>query len=129
MQFEIPGYAPDQYEDVLIAYAQICSEFMGRRVQVPAPSELRRSITFQEEDGSEWTAAVGQTLRGEKTERRQVSGRMKDVTASLSNSATVMAIFPGDPALVITDGRGKPWSNPFEARSISASVTFDPPPG
>lgn len=76
-------------------------------------------ITFLH-DAVEWTARVGRTLHGSRTVRRRRSGRMVDLVERKHDSATVLAIFPGNPYLVVTDGRPlgtvvSGWVNPFMA--------------
>jgi hypothetical protein len=106
------------------AYSTLAA-FAGSRV---LPMEERIfAITFHH-DGTEWIAEVGSTLRGVLNRRRQRSGRMVNVTEHASDRATVLAIFLGDPYLVVTDARPlgqalSSWVNPFMA-GRPLTVTF-----
>lgn len=84
----------------------------------PPPLLLQRifSIVYVH-DGVHWTAKVGEQLRGAKTTNR--GGR--EIRTPFSDPAIVLAIFPGDPYLVVTNkgpnfGNAKSaWENPFMA--------------
>jgi hypothetical protein len=127
MTFFIPGLEPEQYEDTLASLAEICTKIMGREVAVPDPTQRVRSITWVH-NGTEWTAEVGQMLRGERTELRQVRGRRTELARRLSDPAKVLVIFPGDPTLVFHDGAaGTAWEQPFLAGIPRSIRRFDPP--
>jgi hypothetical protein len=72
-------------------------------------------------DGEEWTATVGERLRGSKlrkTRRRGIGSIER--TVPLSDPAVVFAIFPGYPYMVVTNhgigqSVGSAWANPFMA--------------
>ena len=98
---------------------------LARRCHRPVPpaEERVRRITFVH-DGEQWTAVVGQSLRGEKVRVTRGKHGRRERRAPLSDPAIVLAIFPGDPYLVVTDGgacSGSRWANPFMA-GIPASV-------
>lgn len=106
------------------AYAQLADSC---NVTVPAPHERIYRITFVA-DGGEWTATVGEKLVGTRA-KRQGSGRpAREVKIPLTDEATVLAIFPGTPFLVVTDARPlgdhvSKWVNPFMAGQ-PRSVTY-----
>jgi hypothetical protein len=73
-------------------------------------------------------AEVGATLRAVRTVRRQRAGKKVDVTERSGDPATVLAVFPGVPYIVVTDGRPiggvvSAWVNPFMASS-QPKVTY-----
>lgn len=58
-------------------------------------------------------------------------GEADDVTTRLSDGATVLAIFPGNPYLVVTDAwpmtdRFSGWENPFLVEKREDAVADDP---
>jgi len=115
--FFVPTALPEKQEEVYADFAQWC------RRAVPPQGKRIYSITYYH-DGDEWTATVGETLKG----TRQRTSRLGSVSqARLRDPATVLAIFPGDPYLVVTDSRFSPgvvsrWGNPFMAgRPVSVT--------
>lgn len=87
----------------------------------------RRIYSINVHDGEEWTATVGERLRGVRRLTTRVRGKKKEVTSALSDDAIVMAIFPGDPYKVVTTHRistqYSKWENPFMAGEPK-SVTY-----
>ncbi len=88
-----------------------------------------RSITFVH-DGTEWTATVGEPMRG--VHRRQVRGKGGAIETSepRSDPATVIEIRAGTPYIVTTnEGRpsrvGSAWENPFMAGRPRKVEYFD----
>jgi hypothetical protein len=122
--FFVPGASPDTQEYVLAGLAKFANQ------PVPAPNQRVYSIIF-EHDEKEWTATVGETLRGIRLKR--VRGRAIELTVSVSVPAMVLAIFPGDPYLVVTDRHlgsksdGSQWENPFLAGRPRSVVRFTAP--
>jgi hypothetical protein len=116
-----PGETEEAYYYALAAFA---------RAAVPAIPDRVYSITYTH-NGEQWTSTVGETSRGirRKTVGRG-SSRREQVTA-LSDRAIVLAIFPGNPYLVVTNN-GIPdpvptdWANPFlmGEQFISQTVRF-----
>lgn len=108
--FHIPGRTPDEQEAIYMK--------MAEQVRLPVPLHGQRisSIIFQH-NGDIWTATVGQQLHGRRTSGRR--GHEREVP--LSDPATVLAIFPGNPYFVFTDkgpylGNARSmWENPFMA--------------
>lgn len=86
---------------------------------VPTPSRRVYSITYLH-NGVEWTATVGEPLQGIRSAINK--GRSSDFSGGtiVSDPAVVLAIFPGDPYLVVTNhgllgNTGSRWENPFMA--------------
>ena len=83
---------------------------------VPPPGERVYSITFRH-NRQEWTATVERLLTGTKTVR-WIMWRKPGVR--LSSPQLVIAIFDGNPAMVVTycwpfgTSRSE-WANPFKA--------------
>jgi hypothetical protein len=106
--FFVPGIPPDCQEDIYAAMAKACG--------LPLPPLTWRvfSIVYVH-DGVEWTATVGERLSGTKTTTK----RGRQYTSAHSDNATVLAIFPGAPYVVLTNkgpyfGNGRSqWENPF----------------
>jgi hypothetical protein len=126
VQFFIPQIEPgDTAEKVLGEFAALC------RRSVPPPDQRVCQIHWIH-DGEEWVANVGERLRGTSTRTRQRRGRRVEITARLSDPATVLAIFSGDPYLVVTNAPPvgtvrSAWVNPFLAGQPTATYLFDPP--
>lgn len=119
MRFFVPQ-VPDVDADR--AYARLAG-LCG--APLPTETERVRAITF-DRDAEHWRATVGEKLRGSKTIRRSGSSSRLNVTARLSDSATVLAIFVGHRCWVVTDARPvgaavSAWANPLmagEAKSV-----------
>ena len=84
------------------------------------PERRIYSITFVH-DGEEWTATVGEQLRGIKHRVTRSKGQQLERTTPISDAAMVLAIFPGAPYIVVTDKginqKYSKWENPFMAGS------------
>lgn len=100
------------------------------------PAEPERRVEFIEwrHDDEYWTATVGRTLHGRRTRKGTRNGRRVDITDHLSDPARVLAIFEGNPTLVVTDAGTGPntrsaWVNPFMAGVPRVVRYFDPPTG
>jgi len=83
---EGPADAAKQ-ESLYAALAGLC----GRAI-LP-PNERVFKIEWNH-DGDEWTAEVGQPLRGKQTDRRRRKGGTVDVVTRLSNPAVVLGHLP-----------------------------------
>ena len=121
MKFFVPHATPEETEDVYASFAEMC----GRGV--PPPERRIYSIRFIS-DGEEWTATVGEQLRGTDTRTRRRKGQKVEVTRRLSDQAVVLAIFAGTPYMVATNARPltgvvSKFVNPFMAGQ-PATVTF-----
>lgn len=98
-------------ERLYAAMAELCG------VLVPEPAERMQSIIY-EHNGEEWIAEVGRKLKGTRTDRRRRKGGPVDVITRRSDPAIVLAIFAGNPYMVVTDARPvgatiSAWENPF----------------
>jgi len=142
-RFFIPGVDDDEVEEHLAKLA----EFAGR--PIPAPDERVRLIEWVH-DGVRWTGEVGEQMVGYKQrvgystpeaalailpagivmgdEEKQIAW-MERVT----DPATVLAIFPVEPWIVVTDkaplgSAPSKWENPFMA-GLPTRIGFFPTPG
>ncbi|MBP1135654.1 hypothetical protein JOE31_001886 [Arthrobacter sp. PvP023] len=122
MKFFIPDVEPDKQEEMYETFAAMC------RMR-PLPDGQRiQSITWDKTPVETWTAEIGKPLSGT---RQKVTGRgatRRESTDRLVDQATVLAIFSGNPYMVVTDRRLDPtvrsaWDNPFLADSSPSSVT------
>ncbi len=80
-------------------------------------------------DGEQWTATVGESLKGIGYKTVRSRGTKKEHTIKLHDSAVVVAIFAAGPYVVATDGglmRGgrSRWENPFYVGNPSAVIRF-----
>ncbi|MBX3477318.1 MAG: hypothetical protein KF910_06905 [Brevundimonas sp.] len=115
--FFVPFVAAADYERVYEDLARHC----GAR-PLP-PGERLYAITFTHHSDT-WTATVGQRLGGEKIITRKVRGERIERVQHLYDNATVLAIFPGHPYLVIHDNNRSQWDNPFYAGGVRGVRTF-----
>ena len=120
--FFIPNTPSENAEVLFVQWAGWC------RVAVPPPDERVYEIEWTH-DGDNWIATIGRQLRGRRIRRRRRKQGTVDVTQPLSDPATVLAIFPGDPYFVVTDARPvgsvvSEWANPFMAGRPSAVRRF-----
>lgn len=115
--FFIPGVAADDLEKTYDAMARVAGG--------PAPALGRRvySIAFQH-DGVRWIARVGEQLSGVETVTKRVKGKRIEREKHHSDGATVLAIFPGIPWIVWTNGVRTRWENPFMAGEPLGVVLF-----
>jgi hypothetical protein len=94
-------------EEVFAALAQVCG------CPVPALADRVYSISYRH-DGENWTSTVGKRSEGVRTKTVGRGSARREVSTRLSDPAVVLAIFPGNPYMVITNGaRGSDWANPF----------------
>jgi hypothetical protein len=121
VRFFLPGVLANKQEEAYSALAKLA----GR----PTPSADSRiySITYRH-DGGEWTATVGEKLRGHTVADPRARAKKRRTEKPLGDSAVVVAIFPGVPFLVFTDsghgaGSRSAWENPFMAGQPT-SVTY-----
>ena len=113
-KFFVPEVADaDKYEEVFKALAKYCG------VEPPLIDRRIYSITFVH-DGEEWTATVGERMRGILLPNRRSRSKKPTIPQPLFDQAVVMAIFPGGeqfPHRVLTNGAPSKWANPFMARA------------
>jgi hypothetical protein len=120
-EFFVPEAEPDESDS---AYAELAT--LAQR-KVPPMMDRIYSITFAH-DGTEWTATVGERLKGHTIADPRARAKMRRIERPRSDSATVLAIFAGSPYMVVTDGGAiaggrTAWENPFMA-GHPTSVTF-----
>jgi hypothetical protein len=116
MEFFLPVTSAGEYEQRYVELAR----FAGASVPVP---EARLRAVQWENNGEVWEAAVGELLV-----RVKPAPRVQD-------SASVMAIFPGDPYLIVTSAQPltslrSSWNNPISAGvppQVRKRVPFDIP--
>jgi hypothetical protein len=116
MEFFLPVTAEDEYEQRYVELAR----FAGASVPVPG---ARLWAVQWESDGEVWEATVGELLV-----RVTPLPRVQD-------GAAVMAIFPGDPYLIVTSAQPltslrSGWHNPISAGvppQVRKTVPFDIP--
>ena len=112
--FFLPRATDDEQAERLY---EALAEFAGCE---PAPPGQRvRSIRFTQ-DGAQWTAEVGEELRGERTTQQLRRGDLIERTETLTSPTRVLAVYPGTPFVVVTDaspitGASSEWANPFTA--------------
>ena len=92
-RFFLPYLSRESEEASFAHLAQQCER------AVPAPGARVCSISF-ERSGITWIARVGERLRGRKPIRfkRKETGQWRDIR----DTALVLAIFPGEPYIVVT---------------------------
>jgi hypothetical protein len=122
--FFVPAATPENQESVYAEFAK-----QAGRSALPVIDRIY-SITYRH-DGEEWTATVGEKLKGVGYKTSRVKGEKIEKEFGLSDPAVVLAIFPGNPYIVITNHRiprnvGSRWENPFMA-GVPRSVTYFSP--
>lgn len=68
-----------------------------------------------------WVATVGRSPEGTRPEHRRVKGKLTTTTDKLADDSTVLAIYPGDPFVVVTDAAPvgtaeSRWPSPVRAK-------------
>ncbi len=112
-------------EDQESAYADLAKL---SRCAVPPVERRIYSITYTH-DGEEWTATVGEHLKGVRYRTSRVRGQKVGREQRLSDPAVVLAIFEDNPFFVVTNHRiaenvGSRWENPFMAGRPDSVVYF-----
>lgn len=123
-KFHVP-YVPEHPDGPEALHATLAA---GATCPTPAPDRRIESMTFMH-DGVEWTATVGQQLRGVKTVKRRRQGRTVEVKEPQSDRANVVAIFAGAPYRVWLDApplgiNRTAWMNPFMATNDPTRVIY-----
>lgn len=123
-----PFFVPDcdeaDWENLYVKLALVA----GR---APCDPERRiRAIDFVH-DGWTWTAEVGSQLRGTIARERRVRGTTVARSEHKTDPATVLAIFPGTPWIVVTNAWSDRkvvsyWVNPFLAGQPASVKYFSP---
>jgi hypothetical protein len=119
--FFLPDVPADKTEEVFEGLAKLAG------CAVPPPDGRVYRIEWIH-DGERWTGEVGKQMRGERIAN---AGRKK-AGMRVSDSARVLAIFPGVPWFVVTDARPigavrSAWENPFMAGQPARVEYFSPP--
>ena len=99
-----------------------------RRAGVPEPSARVYSITYLH-DGDEWTATVGEQLRGIRMKTSRLRGTNVERSIRIANPAIVLAIFQGVPYTVVTNHRiaghvCSRWEHPFMPGQPTCALKF-----
>jgi hypothetical protein len=118
--FFVPGFPVENHE---ACYIEIAQHFNG---YVPIYSERIYSITYQSRN-EEWVATVGESLCGTKLEVVRIKGKKTNRVVRLTDSAIVLAIFPGYPYKVVTNAGlavRSEWENPFIVGQPSSIIKF-----
>lgn len=123
-EFFVPKAEPGEQES---AYVELAA---WAQRQVPPAKDRVYSITF-EHDGVEWTATVGERLKGHTIANPRARAKMRRIERPRGDSATVLAIFAGPPYIVVTDGGAitggsTAWANPFMAGQPTSATHFRP---
>jgi hypothetical protein len=123
--FFLPVATPETQEEMYADLAKWCHR------SVPNIDKRIYSITYFH-DGEEWTATVGESLRGVRRRTTRSQGKKIERTQPVSDPATVLAIFPGIPFMVVTnhgieDNVRSAWVNPFMAGQPNAVSYFSVP--
>ena len=121
-EFFVPMVPTKNQEEMYSQLAQWCHQ------PVPEPQDRIYSITFVH-DGEEWTATVGEYLRGVKYRQSRSKGHKVEQRVPLSDPAIVLAIFPGNPFVVVTNHQiagdiDSAWENPFLAGEPISTTHF-----
>ena len=112
--FYVPAATPNTQEQVYSEFARWC------RCEVPEANKRISSISFIHE-GVTWSAKVGEPLCGTEQVTSRSKGKKVERTLPRSDPAIVLAIFSGNPFMVVTNHRiggnnvGSAWENPFMA--------------
>ncbi len=115
--FFIPDIETGKQDEVY----QTLAELAG--AGIPAPEERVFSITWKRDSG-EWTATVGEQLKGIEIVTKG-RGRQKRVfELPRSTNDTVLAIFPGVPFLIMHNNASRLWNVPILAGSPTRVVRF-----
>jgi hypothetical protein len=120
--FFVPDVPPENQEAVYAELAKLS------RSAVPSVERRIYSITYRH-DGEDWTATVGENLKGVRYRTVRVKGQKVERMERLSDPAIVLAIFTGHPYFVVTNHRlagnvGSRWENPFMAGVPDTVIYF-----
>ena len=127
-EFFVPGAKPDEQEAHYVRLASGCH-------CAPPPLKMRVYAIEFTNDGTDWRAGVGERLTGSKQVLVRVKGKMIEQTVDKSEQVMVVAIFPGNPYVVVTrpvlDGvNGSAWENlSYLTGTPTKMMHFRPPRG
>ena len=117
--FFIPGTAADEQERMYVKFADMC------RSSVPPPGKRIYSINYVH-DGVDWTATVGETLRGIERREGSPQGAAATENGTPWRCGYRDGYFSWNPYKVVTNGFQTRWANPFfvgEPRHIQFFAT------
>jgi hypothetical protein len=125
-QFFVPNTTPEEAERAYANLAEFCRRPAG-------PANHRVHHIEWTHDGDAWVATIGERLRGERIRTTRRKRGPVTTRKPLSDPAVVLAIFPEEPYIVVTDARPlgestSHWANPLMAGRPSKIVLFDLPP-
>ncbi|HEX8643339.1 MAG TPA: hypothetical protein VF702_05430 [Allosphingosinicella sp.] len=115
--FFVPGVDAENQERVYEELAALAN------VATPVRKDRVYSITWRH-DGVEWTATVGEQLRGSQTITKGRGRLQRMITIPRSSSDTVLAIFRGLPFVIVHDNQTRTWNLPIYAGNPSRIVPF-----
>lgn len=115
--FFVPKCDPDKQEETYVDWAKAVNG------GVADPDRRIYSITWRH-DGIEWTATVGEQLRGTETITKGRGRMKKEITVPRHSSDTVLAIYEGDPFMIVHDSNSRTWNWPIYAGRPSSVVRF-----
>lgn len=113
-QFFVPLVDADKQED---AYTEMAA-LIGAATAPPANRIY--SMTWKHND-TEWTATVGEQLRGIATIEKGRGRSKREIRVPRSTNDTVIAIYPGAQFMIMHDNRSKIWNVPIYANPISVT--------
>jgi hypothetical protein len=121
-KFFLPGISSEAQEERYKQFAESC------KLHVPKIEDRIYSIIYYH-DGVEWTATVGEQLRGVKSKVTRRKGKQIENKEYYYDQATVLAIYPGNPYIVFTNSRIdlniiSAWENPFMAGTPKSVKRF-----
>jgi len=122
-KFFVPGADTAEYEAVFAELARSAG------CAVPDLPQRVYSIVF-EDRLEEWTATVGEQLRGVSRKQTRSRGRTTERTYPRRDPALVLAIFPGPTFTVVTDhfppvhSVRSSWENPFFPELVKSVTCF-----
>lgn len=124
-KFFVPDVPPKKTE---AEWYELLAAFAGR--QVPPRGQRVYSVSCTQ-DGESWTFTVGETSTGSRLRTVGQGSLKREIESLLSDPAKTLAIFPGNPYIVVTDQgilRHTPsaWANPFHMgeSSIRTMILF-----
>jgi hypothetical protein len=115
--FFVPHVQPGDEEPAYAVLAALAN------VAPPTHKDRVYSITWKH-DGIEWTATVGENLKGSQTITKGRGHLQRVITIPHSSSDTVLAVFRGLPFVIVHDNRSRTWNLPIYAGKPSRIIPF-----
>ena len=116
--FFVPRVDTNEQED---AYKQL-ADFVG--VASLDPARRIYSMTWKH-DGVEWTAVVGEELRGTETKKIGKGRKATYREVPRGTNDTVLAVFSGVPHRIVHDNKSGYWNMPIYAGEPSRVEYFE----